>query len=208
MSDQEQYELKYIVIGCSGVGKSSILKRLVDHKFSEKIPTTIGIEFSRWDYKVDQHDIIFNIWDTAGQEKFYSIARSYFRNAIGIILVFDVTDQGSFDKLPKWLSDARAEADPNAVVMLVGNKLDQASKRVVSREDAETYAENNNLIYIESSAAEKQNIEQIFIKSAKEIVARIQSGEISYNDIKAKTVPKLNFQDEEEQEAEKDNSCC
>ena len=205
---EQQYELKYIIIGCSGVGKSSILKRLVDNDFSTKTLSTVGIEFSSYEVKFDQYKIIYNIWDTAGQEKFYAIARSYFRNAVGIILVFDISDRASFEKLSKWLNDARAEGNPQAVVMLVGNKIDLIEKRQVTSEDAQAYAQSNDLIYIESSASEGRNIEQIFLQSGKEIVSKIQSGQINYHDLKVKSIPRFDLHDEEEEAIDSQKKRC
>jgi small GTP-binding protein len=119
------------------------------------------------------------IWDTAGQERFYSIAKAYFRSALGVILVFDITDRKRFDSLPRWLRDARTEADPHCTVMLVGNKSDMSSSRVVSSEDAEAFAKTHVLTYVETSALNGTGIDTVFHRAAQDLLKKVIAGQVS-----------------------------
>ena len=178
MADQP-LQLKFIVIGCSGAGKTSIVRRLVDNKYVKGTQSTVGIEYFTHTTTIEGHKVKMLIWDTAGQERFYTIAKAYFRNALGVILVFDITDRKSFDQLPRWLKDARMEADPHCTVILVGNKIDLAENRVVSKEEAENFAKQQELNYIETSAAENTNIEQAFLKVGADLIRKWSTGQIS-----------------------------
>ena len=178
MSDQP-LQFKFIVIGCSGAGKTSIVRRLVDNKFVKGTQSTVGIEYFTHITAIEGRTIKMMIWDTAGQERFYTIAKAYFRSALGVVLVFDITDRKSFDLLPRWLRDARMEADPHCSVILVGNKTDLAASRVVSKEEAEEFAKNHELQYIETSAADNTHIEEVFMKTGTDLLRKVASGEIN-----------------------------
>ena len=157
---------KFIVIGSSGVGKTAILKRLVDNVFTGESQSTIGVEFIPTSIDVDGTSVKLQIWDTAGQERFRSIAKAYFRSAIGVILVFDLSDRKSFEDLNQWLSDVHTLCDPNAVVTLIGNKSDLVSSRTVTASEAESFAQLHQLTYMETSALGGDNIQEAFQRTA------------------------------------------
>jgi len=153
---------KFIVIGSSGVGKTAILKRLVENIFTSESQSTIGVEFIATSIEVDGQPVKLQIWDTAGQERFRSIAKAYFRSAVGVILVFDLTDRKSFEDLNQWLNDVHSLCDPNAVVTLIGNKSDLTGQRTVTASEAESYAQMHQLSYLETSALGGDNIQEAF----------------------------------------------
>jgi small GTP-binding protein len=157
---------KFIVIGSSGVGKTAILKRLVDNTFTGESQTTIGVEYVAATIPVDEHPIKLQIWDTAGQERFRSIAKAYFRAAVGVMLVFDLTDRKSFEELAQWLNDVHSLCDPNAIVTLIGNKLDLVDQRVITVTEAQHFAQLHELSYMETSALGGNNIHEAFQKAA------------------------------------------
>jgi small GTP-binding protein len=167
---------KFIVIGTSGVGKTAILKRLVDDVFTEESQSTIGVEFLATTIEVDGHTVKLQIWDTAGQERFRSIAKAYFRSAIGVVLAFDLTDRKSFDDLNQWLQDIHTLCDPNAVVTLIGNKLDLAEQRKVTSNEAEAFAQLHQLSYFETSALGGDNIQETFHRTASAILRQNRGG--------------------------------
>lgn len=177
MADQST-QLKYVIIGASGGGKTSILRRLAENRFVQGTQSTVGIEYFTYDTTIENHKLKLMLWDTAGQERFYTIAKAYFRAALGIILVFDITDRKSFDQVPRWLRDARLDADPHCVALLVGNKTDLAEKRKISSEEAQKFAEVNELQYFETSALNGDGITEVFMKGATDILHKILSGEI------------------------------
>jgi small GTP-binding protein len=160
---------KFIIIGASGVGKTAILKRLVEDTFSSESQSTIGVEFDSTTIDVDGQTIKLQIWDTAGQERFRSIAKAYFRNAVGVILVFDIGERKTFDDVNLWLNDVHSLCDPTATVVLIGNKADLAASRVVSLAEAEQYAQHHQLSYLETSALDGTNVREAFVKVATQI---------------------------------------
>ena len=169
------YSYKFIIIGSSGVGKTAIMKRLVENTFSADSQSTIGVEFDSTSIDVDGQSIKLQIWDTAGQERFRSIAKAYFRNAVGVILVFDITERKTFDDVNNWLSDVHTLCDPSAVVMLIGNKGDLAASRVVTIAEAENFAKHHQLKYLETSARNGDNVKDAFTRVATEIYRKDKS---------------------------------
>jgi small GTP-binding protein len=163
---------KFIVIGSSGVGKTAILKRLIEDTFTEESLATIGVEFDTTLLMVDNRRVKLQIWDTAGQERFRSIAKAYYRGAVGVILVYDLADRKTFDDLPNWIADIRSLCEPNAVVMLIANKADLAARRVVTPSEAEEFASLNHILYMETSAKAGQNIREAFVRVAAAILGR------------------------------------
>jgi small GTP-binding protein len=163
---------KFIVIGSSGVGKTAILKRLVDGVVATDSQSTIGVEFLATTIDVEGTQVKLQIWDTAGQERFRAIAKAYFRSAIGVILVFDLSERKSFDELNQWLVDIHALCDPNAIVTLIGNKLDLVSERKVTSNEAELFAQLHQLTYFETSALAGDNIQEAFHRTAAAIIRK------------------------------------
>jgi small GTP-binding protein len=160
---------KFIIIGSSGVGKTAILKRLVEDTFTTDSQSTIGVEFDSTTIEVDGQTVKLQIWDTAGQERFRSIAKAYFRNAVGVILVFDIGERKTFDDVNIWLNDVHSLCDPTATILLIGNKSDLADARVVSLAEAEQYAHHHQLNYLETSALDGTNVREAFVKVGTQI---------------------------------------
>jgi small GTP-binding protein len=174
MSTDNRRTFKFIVIGNSGVGKTAILKRLIDDVFVPENQSTIGVEFLASVLEIDGQSIRLQIWDTAGQERFRSIAKAYFRSAMGVILVFDLTERRSFDDLNRWLSDIHQLCDPNAVTTLIGNKLD-LKNRAITTTEAESFAQLHQLTYFETSALGGDNIKEAFHRTAATILRKSPS---------------------------------
>ncbi|XP_022759837.1 ras-related protein RABB1c-like [Durio zibethinus] len=127
---------------------------------------------------IENKPIKLQIWDTAGQESFRSITRSYYRGAAGALLVYDITRRETFNHLASWLEEARQHANANMTVMLIGNKCDLAHRRAVSTEEGERFAKEHGLIFMEASAKTFQNVEEAFISTAAKIYKKIQDGVI------------------------------
>ncbi|XP_023215004.1 ras-related protein Rab-2-like [Centruroides sculpturatus] len=170
------YLFKYIIIGDTGVGKSCLLLQFTDKRFQPVHDLTIGVEFGARMITIDGKQVKLQIWDTAGQEAFRSITRSYYRGAAGALLVYDITRQDTFSHLASWLEDAKQHSNSNMVIMLIGNKCDLESKREVNREEGEIFAREHGLIFMETSAKTAANVEEAFINTAKEIYDKIQGG--------------------------------
>ncbi|PRP89454.1 hypothetical protein PROFUN_01317 [Planoprotostelium fungivorum] len=168
-----QYLFKYIIIGDTGVGKSCLLLQFTDKRFQPIHDLTIGVEFGARLVNINTTQVKLQIWDTAGQEHFRSITRSYYRGAAGALLVYDITRRDTFNHLNTWLEDAKQHCNSN---MLIGNKSDLDHKRAVTYEEGEQFARENNLIFIETSAKTASNVEEAFIKTARMINEKIEKG--------------------------------
>jgi len=176
MSAEVKGPVKFILTGTSMVGKTAILRRLIDHKFVSTVPT-IGAEYDTLLMDIDSSKVRLQIWDTAGQEKYSSISKSYYRNAMGVLLVFDLTNIGSFEKLNIWINDIRNLCDPNVVVFLVGNKCDLVDQRQIPLDQAENFAKSQGIKYIETSAFDGTNINEVFMRAANDIIRKMQAPE-------------------------------
>jgi len=159
-----------------GVGKSCLLLQFTDKRFQPVHDLTIGVEFGARMITIDNKPIKLQIWDTAGQESFRSITRSYYRGAAGALLVYDITRRETFNHLASWLDDARQHANSNMTIMLIGNKSDLAHRRAVSTEEGEQFAKENGLVFMETSAKTAHNVEDAFINTAAKIYHKIEEG--------------------------------
>ncbi|KAH7731587.1 Ras-related protein Rab-35 [Aphelenchoides avenae] len=153
--------MKLLIIGDSGVGKSSLLLRFADNTFSPNYITTIGVDFKIRTITVQGQKIKLQIWDTAGQERFRTITSTYYRGTHGVIVVFDVTNGESFSNVKRWLQEIETNCD-NVQKILVGNKVDDPDRRVVQESDARRFAEAMKIHYFETSAKENLNVEEMF----------------------------------------------
>lgn len=178
MSETYDYMLKFLIIGSAGSGKSCLLKQFIDKKFRAEVPHTIGVEFGSKVVNIAGKSVKLQIWDTAGQERFKAVTQTYYRDAVGALLVFDITNRSSFNALQNWLRDARSRANPNIVVLLIGNKKDLESERDVTFLEAKQFAFDNKLTYMETSAKSGEKVEEAFLCCTKEILNKIQTGEI------------------------------
>ncbi|KAM0833890.1 hypothetical protein ACQ4PT_063981 [Festuca glaucescens] len=174
------YLFKYIVVGDTGVGKSCLMLQFTDKRFQPVHDLTIGVEFGYRMVTIDNKKIKLYIWDTAGQEAFRSITRSYYRSAVAALLVYDITRRETFSHLGSWLEEVRQGSDGNnnVTIMLVGNKTDLSHKRVVSTEEGEQFARDNGLVFIETSAKTRHNVDQAFFETSSMVYEKIQEGAI------------------------------
>ena len=182
--------LKVIILGCSGVGKTSLMNQYTSGKFSNQYKATIGADFLTKEVEIDGQPIVEQIWDTAGQERFQSLGVAFYRGADACVLVYDITDQKSFDALDSWRDEFLIQASPRDAeafpFVVLGNKSDLDTKRKVSRARAQTWCKNKNEIaHFETSAMDASNVEQAFMHVAKlalkqEALNRKQDAEV-YN---------------------------
>jgi Ras-related protein Rab-2A len=171
-----QYLFKYIIIGDSGVGKSCLLLQFTDKRFEMTHDLTIGVEFGARTVSVNGTAVKLQIWDTAGQESFRSITRSYYRGACGALLVFDMTRRETFEHVTSWLRDAKENSNMDMTILLIGNKNDLVEQREVSSDEARALAKENDLEYIETSAKTAHNVDDAFLDTAKVVISKIDSG--------------------------------
>merc|ERR1711976_470466 len=151
------------IIGDSSVGKSCILKRFTDNEFENRYEVTVGVEFATKIGMVNGVPIKFQIWDTAGQETFKSITRSYYKSACGAFLVYDISKRSSFDNLSTWLSELRNLAHKEISIILVGNKSDMdGDRRKVTYAEGKAFADSHNLLFAETSAFTSDMVNTVF----------------------------------------------
>ena len=172
-----QYIFKYIIVGESCVGKSCLLLQFIDNRFKDSHDLTIGVDFGSKTIKLnDGTNVKVQIWDTAGQESFRSITRSYYRGSICALLVYDITRRQTFDNLIRWLEDMRDNAYSKMIILLVGNKSDLKFEREVTTQEGQEFADKHNLIFFECSAKTAANVETTFVQSAIVINENIKQG--------------------------------
>ncbi|XP_042270499.1 ras-related protein Rab-1B-like [Thunnus maccoyii] len=169
------YLFKLLLIGDSGVGKSCLLLRFADDTYTESYISTIGVDFKIRTIDMDGKTVKLQIWDTAGQERFRTITSSYYRGAHGIIIVYDCTEQESFHNVKQWLDEIDRYACENVSRLLVGNKSDLVSKKVVDAATAQDLASSLKIPFLETSAKSSDNVERAFLTMASEIHHRLKS---------------------------------
>ncbi|KAI1491120.1 rab protein [Biscogniauxia mediterranea] len=167
--------LKVLIIGPSGAGKSALLLRYCDDQFDPESSTaTIGIDFKMKKLAVRGKAYRLNIFDTAGQERFRTLSTSYYRGAHAVILVYDITNRKSFLSMERWIDEARSNASPDAVLYLVGSKLDKvaAGGRAVSYEEGKAFADSQGAGFCEISSKTRENVRRPFIEVVDRIVQK------------------------------------
>ena len=167
-------EYKIILVGDSGVGKTSILKKFINNEFNEDIKCTINVDFFSKSIKIDKNLYTnLKIYDTAGQEKYRALIKQYYQGTDGIILVFDLTNENSFNKLKSWINEVSDNTE-KAQIILVGNKADLIERKI-DEETAENFAKQKDMKYIETSAKEGTNILLLFEELALDINKKKQN---------------------------------
>lgn len=178
------YLFKLVLIGDSGVGKSCLLLRFADDAFTESYISTIGVDFRFRTVKIENKTVKLQIWDTAGQERFRTITSAYYRGADGIIMVYDVTSQESFDHVNDWLKEVNRYASEGTCKLLVGNKSDRTADKVVTAESAKEFADELGIAFLETSAKSAKNVEEAFLTMAGELIKQkaVKNGTTNKND--------------------------
>lgn len=162
MTTEETSCFKIILLGDTGVGKSCILLRLKDDRFEPLHDVTVGVTFSIQMISIGSESIKLQLWDTAGQEIFRSITRSYFRDSSCAIIVYDVTKRDTFDHIQGWINDVKELAPANCLIAIVGNKIDLKQQRSIPTEEAEQFAQDHGCAFFETSAATGENVKTVF----------------------------------------------
>ena len=170
MSGESNYVFKVLLLGDSTVGKTCFLMRFTENTFQEIHMSTIGLDYRFKKMPVDKgKEATVQIWDTAGQDRFRAITKNYYKGAHGIILIYDVTNQKTFENVRNWVTQIRENASEKAIIYIVGNKIDDKQNKVVTKEDGEKMAKEFDLKFFEASAKEDINIAPTFEALVKDI---------------------------------------
>ena len=177
----EVVSYKIVLLGDSSVGKSCIMERYVNNNFDENSEVTIGASFATKDILTKKNKIKFEMWDTAGQERYKSLAPMYYRNAMGAVIIYDITNKETFINAEFWIKKIMEERGEKCKIILVGNKSDLENKRQVSKKIEKQF---ENVKYIEASAKSGKNVEKIFNTLAEMIETKNQENKIIFSDLK------------------------
>ncbi|EOD23223.1 Rab5a, rab family GTPase [Emiliania huxleyi CCMP1516] len=161
-------ECKLVLLGDSNVGKSCLVNRFVKNQFNTEHPTTVGAAFLQSPVPLDDSDdkIQFGIWDTAGSERYKALAPMYYRGAEAAIVVYDITSFESFEGAKSWVHDLKLYGQPHVVIALAANKSDLEQYRVVTTQEGQAYARENEMSYFETSAKTGHNVRRMFVDLA------------------------------------------
>jgi small GTP-binding protein len=197
------YSLKLLTIGESGVGKTCLLLRYTDNKFVKTHSITIGVDYKCKTIKMNNKSVTLKIWDTAGQERFRNMTQQYYKNADGILLVFDLTDRGTFEKLRDWMSQIQNFVNREDLsIILIGNKCEMETKEV-TKEEAENMAEEFKIKYFETSAFTGENVGKAFETLICDIL------KITESEVNGASEPKGTIDIKAQQnKTEKEKKCC
>uniref|UniRef100_A0A8C6Z3B7 RAB7A, member RAS onco family n=1 Tax=Nothoprocta perdicaria TaxID=30464 RepID=A0A8C6Z3B7_NOTPE len=180
MTSRKKVLLKVIILGDSGVGKTSLMNQYVNKKFSNQYKATIGADFLTKEVMVDDRLVTMQIWDTAGQERFQSLGVAFYRGADCCVLVFDVTAPNTFKTLDSWRDEFLIQASPrdpeNFPFVVLGNKIDLENRQVTTKRAQAWCYSKNNIPYFETSAKEAINVEQAFQTIARNALKQVGDG--------------------------------
>jgi small GTP-binding protein len=199
-----KYVIRVLTIGYTDVGKTSIILRFTKNQFNDKYVSTIGIDFKSKTLEIDKNSVKITVFDTAGQEKYKGIVKSFYNKANGILLTFDLSNKESFSRLDYWVEELKEHIASNELyILLVGNKKDK-KEREVTFEEAQQYAENNNFGgYFEVSAKDGEGINEMFINVAKGSLKKI----LNKNEDENNTSIQLSLSNAKVSQ-QKNNKCC
>lgn len=205
-NEKFDYLFKIVIIGDASVGKSNIISRLVKNEFIQNAKPTIGVDFATKTYKFDNSVVKIQIWDTAGQERYHAIVSAYYRGSAGAVIVYDVTNQKSFENIRTiWLKNLRSVSDTSFPIMILGNKNDLQKEKVVSIQAGEELAMAEKMAFFETSALSGDNISTAFEQFVKQIYENEKTKEIEkYN----KKFDGSKLKSNEMKAKKKSNWCC
>uniref|UniRef100_A0A8C9AAG1 Ras-related protein Rab-13 n=1 Tax=Prolemur simus TaxID=1328070 RepID=A0A8C9AAG1_PROSS len=175
MAKAYDHLFKLLLIGDSGVGKTCLIIRFAEDNFNNTYISTIGIDFKIRTVDIEGKKIKLQVWDTAGQERFKTITTAYYRGAMGIILVYDITDEKSFENIQNWMKSIKENASAGVERLLLGNKCDMEAKRKVQKEQADKLAREHGIRFFETSAKSSMNVDEVRPIPLKQMKDRLSS---------------------------------
>ena len=197
-----------LVIGDTSVGKTSLITRYTNGTFKDEYLATVGLDYYSKEEIINNKSINIKIWDTAGQERFKALTQSYFRNAEGVMLAFDVTKSESYDNLKDWIVSIKKNLEGKNIflpLIIVGNKIDMEESREVEKESAEQFATENNYKYFETSAKTGEGVDE----AVRDLINQVlNNNQIDEQKMEARKSVQLKEEDNNEGEVKKKKGCC
>ena len=197
-----------LVIGDTSVGKTSLITRYTNGTFKDEYLATVGLDYYSKEEIINNKTINIKIWDTAGQERFKALTQSYFRNAEGVMLAFDVTKSESYDNLKDWIVSIKKNLEGKNIflpLIIVGNKIDMEESREVEKESAEQFATENNYKYFETSAKTGEGVDE----AVRDLINQVlNNNQIDEQKMEARKSVQLKEEDNNEGEVKKKKGCC
>ena len=192
------YSVKFIIVGDSSVGKSNILLRFSRNVFDPGHQATLGIEFANKHIIYNNIDYLVQVWDTAGQENFRSVTRAYYKASAVAMVVYDISNEESFQHIQTWIKDCKDLAPKTVQLVLIGNKSDLEEERAIQKERGEELARENNMLFFETSALNGKGIEEAFKRSIEAVDQKIRSGFYDMNNSSNQGIKKIHHGNEGE----------
>ncbi|KAJ8868034.1 hypothetical protein PR048_031843 [Dryococelus australis] len=204
------YNFKVVLLGEGCVGKTSLVLRYVEDKFNDKHITTLQASFLNKKINIAGKRVNLSIWDTAGQERFHALGPIFYRMSNGAILVYDITDEDSFQKVKNWVKELKKMLGSEVCLAIAGNKLDLEKERTVSIEDAELYARSVGAKHFHTSAKLNHGIEELFLELTQRMIERAQEVDQKASSLKRSGSTRRNIVvvDDDDSAAEPKSSCC
>ena len=194
-----------LLLGDTQVGKTCLINRYTNGVFKEEYTSTVGIDFYTKPEEINNKTVQVKIWDTVGQERFRALTPSFLRNAEGVVIVFDVTSQDSFDNVKGWINSIKSNIGENVIpIIIVGNKIDMENMREISKEDGNKTASENGFKYFETSAKTGKGVDEAF----KELVNQILDIQDKNDDEKVDERPSVKIHKDNNKDNQKKRGCC
>ena len=194
-----------LILGDSSVGKTSLISRYANGIFKEEYLATVGLDYYNKQDTINNLNVLVKLWDTAGQERFKSLTPNYFRNAEGVVIVFDVTNSETFENLKYWISSIKSNLGEKNIIIpiiIIGNKIDMDDMRDINKEEADKFAKENDYKYFEASAKTGEGVDEAF----REIVNQILDNSDKLEEIKEER-KSIKIQEEPNNNQKKKNCC-
>ena len=172
---ENDYLFKLLIVGDTTVGKTQLISRFTDDSFSDGYSQTIGMDFKIKKVNIENTIIKLQIWDSAGQERFRTITKTYFKKTDGIILIYDVSNRISFKTISNWIKTIKVNSEPNACKILVANKCDKPY-REITEEEGKKLGDDFGMFFLETSARTNKNVNEMFIYLTNEIFKQMTEG--------------------------------
>ena len=201
------YVVKTITVGNTGVGKTTLLRKITEHNFPFNDVPTIGVDFFIINSHINGYNVRIHIWDTAGHERFQNLVKTYFKNNAICYVIYDVCDQASFKSVPTWINTFRNNtSNINAIIVILANKIDNKTKRKIMYEEGKQLADTNNALYIEISSKASINLDRLITEPVAKLLDLYEKKIIEASETNGFKIEKI--ANKKNHKTNRDKLCC